>query len=90
MVLKNTTAGQRIIHTDHGIGGMLLTQQISPLLIRQAPILRPLSSTIMEPNDRSQPTIGRGCAQKQGLEEEQASESKLGFLELSLRHVTQI
>lgn len=46
--LKQTPAGQQIIHTDHGIGGLLLTQQIGSLLIRQAQILRPLSSSIMK------------------------------------------
>lgn len=46
-LLKQTPARQQIIHTDHGIGGMLLTQLISPLLIRQTLILRPLNSSIM-------------------------------------------
>lgn len=35
------------VHRDHCLGGMLLTRLISPLLIRQAQILRPLSSSIM-------------------------------------------
>lgn len=36
-----------VIHRDHCLGGMLLTRLISPLLIRQAHILRSLSSSIM-------------------------------------------
>lgn len=46
-LLRQTPAGQQIIHTDHGIGGVLSTELISPLLIRRALILRPLSSSIM-------------------------------------------
>lgn len=67
-----------------------MTQLISPLLIRQAVILRPLSSPIMSRVTEVGVQSEEGVPQRQGLEEEQASESKLGCLALCPRHVAQI